>query len=249
MRHDVVTLRSFYAGALGELVRQRIGRLILGTWPDVHDEHLLGIGYAVPYFSYFEGSARSIVAAMPGPQGVEHWPMEAANVACLVMEKGLPFPDSSFGRVMLIHAVEPADRLAALLDEVWRILTPGGQLLSIVPRRGSFWSGFENTPFAQGRPFSRRQLQNMLEQHLLPVTDIRTGLVAPPIGGRTYARFAAMLDRSLTWLPVPLGGIIIAQSEKRLYRPIKGTRVRTPRLLPAARPVGAAGRMQQRRLD
>ena len=49
-----------------------------------------------------------------------------------------------------------------MLAEVWRVLTPGGRLLVVVPNRAGLWARMENTPFGYGRPFSRKQLSRLM---------------------------------------------------------------------------------------
>ena len=44
-----------------------------------------------------------------------------------------PLPDSAIDRMVLVHAVEMADDVDALLREAWRVLAPGGRLIAVVP--------------------------------------------------------------------------------------------------------------------
>src|SRR5689334_2359095 len=51
MASDVIDLRDFYRGALGQVARRMIRRAIQRVWPDLRGMRLLGLGYATPFLS------------------------------------------------------------------------------------------------------------------------------------------------------------------------------------------------------
>ena len=60
------------------------------AWPEALTQRWkvdIGLGYATPFLGPFRAAARRVVAAMPAQQGVEVWPYEAHNLACLVGER------------------------------------------------------------------------------------------------------------------------------------------------------------------
>ena len=59
-------------------------------------------------------------------------------------------------------ALETAERVRPLLREMWRVLAPEGRLILVVPNRRGVWARLDKTPFGQGRPYSRRQLEALL---------------------------------------------------------------------------------------
>ena len=115
---DVVDLRDFYASPLGQVARRHVAAHLRAMWPDVAGQSVLGLGYAVPYLRPFKSQASRVLAMMPGPQGVMHWPPEGPNATALVEEEGLPLPDMSIDRVLLIHALEHAESLRVLMREI-----------------------------------------------------------------------------------------------------------------------------------
>ena len=127
-------------------------------WPNVQGMTVLGLGYATPYLRIFEGEAERVIAAMPGPQGVVRWPRGLPGRVMLVDEDDLPLPDASVDRLLLMHALENSENTRALLREVWRVLTPQGRLLAVVPNRRGLWAHIEATPFGQGHPYTPPQL-------------------------------------------------------------------------------------------
>jgi len=220
MRPDVIKLRNFYASPLGGAVADCIAGSIRRLWPDLDGLHLAGIGYAPPLLVRIGEATASRVALMPGPQGILPWPDPAYNASALVEEDQLPLPDGAFDRVLLAHALEVADRIRGLLAESWRILAPGGRLIVVVPRRRGLWAGLERTPFANGQPYSRRQLSRLLSDNLLPEVRTATALYLPPLSPFAHARLLRGAERLGRALLPGLGGVVILEAEKQIFRPV-----------------------------
>jgi SAM-dependent methyltransferase len=206
MRRDVLELRAFYATSLGRAARLMLGRKVQEAWGDARGLDVLGLGYATPFLDSARTAARRTVAAMPATQGVEVWPGGYGNQACLVEETSLPFPNAMFDRILAVHALEEADDPAALLREVWRVMAPSGRLIVAVAARDGLWARAETTPFGHGRPFTRRQLENLLREADLEPAGWTRALYAPPItmaanwsegfeqvGARLWPRFAGLI--------------------------------------------------------
>lgn len=223
MRPDVIALRKFYGRPLGETAAALLAHHVDALWPHASGLHLAGIGYATPLLDRLKGGFLSRIALMPARQGVVQWPDARSNAAALIEEDALPLPDASFDRIILAHALEVADHQRGLLREVWRVLAPGGRLIVIVPRRRGVWAGFERTPFGSGQPFSSWQLEQVLSSQLLPIAHVRRSLFLPPFaafsGPRTM-HFAERLGGTL--LLRGLGGVLIVEAEKQVYRAIEG---------------------------
>src|SRR2546426_1450423 len=135
MSLDVVDLRNFYAQPLGIVARRFVGRGVRSRWNDVRGLRVVGIGYPTPYLGLFREEAERCLAFMPAAQGVVKWPSARPALAALVEENEMPLTDAAVDRVLLVHALEMSDDPMALLREVWRVLSPNGRLLAIVPNR------------------------------------------------------------------------------------------------------------------
>ena len=98
------SLAAFYATQRGAVAAEVLCERLAAFWPDVRGMGVLGRGYAAPYLKLWQDTAYRCLAAVPAPQV----PVMAAS-ACQVDEDRLPFPDLSFDRILLIHAVEHAD--------------------------------------------------------------------------------------------------------------------------------------------
>jgi SAM-dependent methyltransferase len=235
MRRDVLELRQFYATGLGRAAREMIGRKVGEAWGDPRGLDLLGVGYATPYLEPHNFSARRTVAVMPAAQGVEVWPAEGRNLACLAHETQLPFGNALFDRVLLIHALEESDNPRALLAETWRVLAPSGRLIVVAANRRGLWSNAEATPFGHGRPYTRRQLEALVrEAELEPVAWTRA-LYAPPIPW--MARWAEGFEQIGAWIWPMLSGVILMEAVKQTFavKP-KGSRVAARVFRPVLQP-------------
>ena len=67
---------------------------------------------------------------------------------------------------------------------MWRVLSPEGRLMLVVPNRRGVWARLDNTPFGQGRPYSRRQLEVLVRDALFTPLDLSGALYLPPVDGR-----------------------------------------------------------------
>ncbi|MDI4664098.1 class I SAM-dependent methyltransferase [Xanthobacter autotrophicus] len=245
---DVVDLRNFYAQPLGIMTRRLLGRAIRSRFDDVTGLRVLGLGYATPYLGVFREEAERCIAVMPAAQGVVRWPSAAPTLATLADETLLPFPTSSMDRVVVVHALEMTPNAAEMLNEVWRVLAPGGRLLAVVPNRRGVWARIDTTPFGNGRPFSRGQVVTLLRQALFTPVGWNEALYAPP--SRWFLRTAVAWERVGARLALPFSGVLVVEATKQLYRPVPA---RKPRLAPALEPaldgslvggVAPAGRVQ-----
>lgn len=179
MRRSIEELRTFYGEPAGVLVRRLLARRLADAWGEAVNCDVLGLGYATPWLDAFVGARRQ-VAAMPGGQGVEHWPSVGKNRTLLVDERRLPFPAGSFDRVLLVHALEESDDSQALMLEAVRILAPAGRIILVAAARGGLWARSEATPFGHGRPFTRGQLERLVREVGLEPSAWSQALYVPP---------------------------------------------------------------------
>jgi SAM-dependent methyltransferase len=215
MRRSIDELSAFYASPTGAMARDMIGRKLAEAWAGVRGLDVLGIGFATPYLDLFSADARRAVAAMPAAQGVAPWPPEGRNVVCLSSEGALPFPNALFDRVLLIHALEESDDPEGLMIEARRVLAPSGRLIVVAASRRGVWSRAENTPFGFGRPFSRGQLEAVVDIAGLQPAAWSRALYAPPIAA--LAPYAEALEQVGSRLFAPFSGVIMLEAVKQTF--------------------------------
>ena len=253
MHLDVVELRRFYMSTgLGRLVQSEIRDRLRVLWPNLKGQSLVGFGYAAPFLRPFLDEATRTLCLMPAQQGVCAWPGEGPNLSSLVEETLWPLPGGFADRMVIAHGLETCERPAALLDEIWRVLAPGGRVVFIVPNRASMWARREGTPFSVGRPYSIGQLDDALAAHKFTAVRHAAALYHPPSHRRFWLRSAPTIERLGQKLDMRrLSGVLMLEAEKLVYiTPQSGSRVsaRDPiRVLtglgaPAPKPAGRSAR-------
>jgi len=238
MRRDVLELREFYASPLGAAARDMVGRKVLEVWGDAHGLDVLALGYATPFVGALRPAARRVTAVMPAQQGVERWPAGEPNLACLGDEEALPFANALFDRILCVHALEESPDPLALLREVWRVLAPSGRVIVAVAARNGPWANVEATPFGHGRPYSRRQLGELLREADLEPLGWTRALYAPPISWT--ARWADAFEAAGSRLWPQIAGLVLMEAVKQSFavKP-RGSRVRARSARPSLAPAGA----------
>lgn len=219
MWSDVIDLRDFYVSSLGQMARRMIRRRLREMWPNLSGHSLLGLGYATPFLRPFMGEAERVIAMMPAPQGVLHWPSDGPNATALVEEAELPLPDMSVDRVLLVHALERTEQLRPFLREIWRVLDGSGRLIVVVPNRRGIWARIDNTPFGHGLPYTAGQLSRLLRDNLFAPQATRGALYTPPVPSPLYLTSAGAWERlGERWFE-RFAGVVLVEASKQLYAP------------------------------
>lgn len=213
---DVIKLKQFYASPLGEQAARAIRRVIMRLWPETAGDAVLGVGYALPFLDAEPGPHNLTIAAMPAFQGAVYWPPGSANRVFLSEEAQLPLHADQFNRALLVHAAEASEQLHAMLEEVWRVLTPGGRMLVVVPNRRSFWARSPRSPFGYGRPFTYSQMRHLLEEVKFTVTRCETALHLPPLARLWKWRAASLLETLLRPIGGLTGGVLLVEAQKQI---------------------------------
>lgn len=249
LRPDVIDLREFYASRLGQTVRRLLRQRLRAIWPDLQGLRLLGLGYATPYLRLFEAETERVLAAMPGPQGVVRWPRGKPGRVMLVDEEDLPLPDASIDRILLVHALENADNVRAMLREVWRVLTPQGRLLAVVPNRRGLWAHIDATPFGHGHPYTPPQLTRLMRDALFSPLQSRQALWYPPSERAFMLRMVPAWEATGEWLWSRFSGVLLLEAEKQVFMPAPLKRQKTRTRHFVLQPQPAASMADPTRLD
>ena len=243
MHFDVSELAAFYLTPLGRIVRQIVATEVRSVWPSVTSERLVGLGHATPYLRPFLAEAERVLALMPAAEGILHWPPEGPNLTALAYEDRLPLPDNSVDKLLIIHLLETARDPQLVLREAWRVLVPSGCMLAVVPYRSGAWARADHTPMGLGRPFSRFQLCQFMEDAWLEPTDMRRFLFVPPSGRRFVLGSASVWERLGRRAMPSFAGMLAIEGRKTVSRgipakPQRGLKVLVPGLAPAPKPAG-----------
>lgn len=218
MYRGVSEIRQFYQSALGRLtsrvLRRKIRLFLTEGAVSKTETTCLAVGYPLPFL---DEEAANCVAVMSAGQGVERWPRHGLCRTVLTEDHLLPFPDQSMDKILLVHAVENADYLRELMSEVWRVLAPNGRVLLVVPSRSGLWAKSDRTPFGYGRPFSLKQIRQMLFDEQFIIEEARRALYFFPSHSRVLLGLAPLLEMLGAMLVPRLGGVLLVDASKKLY--------------------------------
>ncbi len=214
---DVTELQEFYARPLGVMVRRLISGRARMRWRNMNGLNIYGLGYATPYLGVFRSDACQLGAFMPAAQGVILWPSKGPLQSVLVDERNLPLPDASVDRMIIVHCLEMCEATADTLREIWRVLSPEGRILLIVPNRRGVWARLDTTPFGHGRPYSRGQLRRLLCDALFDPLDWEEALFMPPAHLRLLLRSAGAWERLGSTFWPAFSGILMVEARKTVY--------------------------------
>lgn len=235
MYRDVAEIRQFYQSALGRLTAKTLNRKLAAFWRDStdKDKNIVGAGFPVPYLE--QCTHAKTFAVMSATQGVVRWPSHGPCRTVLTEDHVLPFPDGSVEKLLLVHAVENADYLRELMHEVWRVLEPNGRVVMVVPNRAGIWANSDKTPFGHGRPFSMKQLRNLLFDLQFVIENHRRALYFFPSHNRALLGIAPALEFLGELLLPKFGGVTIVEASKRLYHvtPVRVSPVKARDAAPA----------------
>jgi len=234
---DVTELREFYATRLGRAAENSVSRALSALWSEINNEHMLGLGFPVPWLERFAVDAERSICLMPAGQGALHWPVNGNSSTLLSHDDEFPFRDSIFDRILMMHFLEHAENANECLDEAWRVLSPGGKLIIVVPNRRGVWARFENTPFGTGKPYSRGQLDKALKEARFTPEIWSDALHFPPSEREFSLRISSGIERFGRRVWPVFGGAICVCATKRLYQGIPVTsrarrRISVPVLVP-----------------
>ena len=249
---DVLDLKKFYATPIGQCAYRRLAAPFAAIWPPdavSADMRVGALGYGVDYLTALWPHA-DCTAFMSAALGATHWPEAqggeagegGGNRSCLVADAALPLADNSMDRLLLIHALEFAAAPAVLMAEVWRVLSPGGQVLVCVPNKRGAWVRRSFVPWRAGKSFRPAQIDGLLRQAGFDITARCGALYATP------ARLAFLQklnpDKMIEHLgrrSMPnFGGVVVRAGEKRVGAQIKGAQKKN--FKPTTRRVPALGR-------
>lgn len=218
MFHDIRTLIHFYNSDLGQSSAKIILKKIKEIWPNLKHQKVLGIGYPIPLLEELIPIADRFIMAMPAAQGITEWPKNNQNSAFLTCEEELPLPDNFFDYILVMHVLENTESTRLFLRECWRVLADHGKILLLLPNRKGLWSQLSRTPFGHGRPFTTRQIRNLLEKSSFSFLKRERLLYFPPINKKFILRYIHTWEKTGQLLYRSFSGVLLIEAQKNLFQ-------------------------------
>ena len=211
-------LKAYYSSRQGWHVALRLRRTVADFWQSGQNTSNAVIGYGAPLLRADDQAPKLVFL----PDSINWKTCYTSTLArsAIVDCRSLPLQNVQLDRLLVVHALEFDSEPGAFLDECWRVLDGAGRILIMVPNRTGVWARSEKTPFGHGRPFTRRQLQQLLQAHGFEPKRAQTVLFMPPSQSGIVLRFGPQIERlGRVWSPA-IGGVLVIEAEKQLYAPI-----------------------------
>ncbi|WP_395818132.1 class I SAM-dependent methyltransferase [Devosia sp.] len=239
MSTDVRRLIEFYKSPLGKISRTLVRDDVTQLAGNVRGQRVLGLGFATPYMRFALGPAERVLAFMPARQGASAWPREGPSHTVLCDPMDMPLTDSAVDLIIAVHALEHIADAEELMRELWRIAAPNARLIVVVPRRRGLWAQFDNTPFGDGNPYSRPQLERLLREHSFIPEQWREALYLPPSQSSLVLKSTRLIEGFGRMFMPMFSGVMVVSAKKALFPAVPRRKkterfVRIPALSPQA---------------
>jgi SAM-dependent methyltransferase len=216
MDSNIIDIRDFYQTPLGGMFRYFLKKSLDKIATPAGARTLI-MGYMAPYGLNTHHTAA--VMGMPARMGGISWcPLNHNdNQSVLLEPESLPFPDQTFDKIYVMHCLEYTQSPEQFLKELWRVLTPEGRIIFIVPNRRGLWARVDNSPLGHGIPYTMTQLKRLLNNNgFVPITKFRA-IYFPPIKSRSVFALAHIFEWIGSKSLGKFSGIIGIEATKKVY--------------------------------
>ena len=229
--------QDFYSERQGRFVRKVLRKELYKTI----DKKLkvLGVGYTLPFVK----RDLNIIPSFMKCDDMAGLP----NNVSFSDPHTLPIESNFYDQVMMVHILEHAEHPIDTLKEAWRVLKSGGKLVMIVSNRNGLWSRADHSPFGQGRPFSSKQIIELLKETDLACEDIRPALYFLPLQRKRLFKFAWLFEKVGKFLFIFPGGVHIVVAQKQIYSPVTPSRGTAVPVKTAVKPAVANSKLNRKK--
>ena len=176
---------------------------------------------------------------MPATQGAVAWPSDGPTATALVFDEELPLVNSSIDRMLLVHSLEHVENPRETLNEIWRVLSPAGRIVIVVPNRRGVWARFEHTPFGTAGHSRAASSPSCCAR---PTSRVAwsDALLFPPSRRNWMMHFDNLLESAGRRLWPIFSRVIVVEAQKRLYQGVPVAQRASRRVfVPVLSPQGA----------
>ncbi|MGI6380480.1 MAG: class I SAM-dependent methyltransferase [Anaerolineae bacterium] len=171
------TYESWYTTSLGQAVAQAEKAALLGLAELRSGETALDVGCGTGHFTQMLAEAGAQAAGCDASEAMLH---QAARTRQelrwqLADARELPYADATWDLVLSVTMLEFVEEPARALDEMWRVLAPGGRLVVAVLQVDTPWHALYTrqaqqgpSPFAMAHFYGRNELGAYLQGYGKP---------------------------------------------------------------------------------
>ena len=216
MNLDFLNYQKFYNSSIGNLLAHHI-ELKLKKYCYLRDNQNIGcFGYSLPYLNFLENHNLVLSYCYSKRMGISKEDIFKLNKV-LIDEDRIPFQDSYFDHAFLIHYLENTYNLQLSLREIWRTLAPEGKLYLIIPNKKSSWYLSSTSPFSSGSGFSKKQINNLLNDSFFEIQSIERLVYFPNKNFLIVRKYKDLIDKIGSLFLKYFNGVYLCIVKKKIY--------------------------------
>ena len=213
---DYLNYQKFYNSSIGKLLAHHI-EFRLKKYCYLYDNQNIGcFGYSLPYLDFLKNYNLSLSYCFSKRMGISSEDIFKTN-KLLIDEDRVPFQDSFFNHVFLIHYLENCYNTQLSLREIWRILAPEGKLYIITPNKKSSWYLSSKSPFSSGNGFSKNQISNLLNDSFFEIQSIERLVYFPNKDLFLIKKHKDLIDKFGSFFFKYFNGVYLSTAKKKIY--------------------------------
>lgn len=212
----VKNFEAFYKTTSGNYLSNEIENLLIRSWSeaDIARCHTLCLGYPPPGLKAVSSKAASFALFTPAFLGPKKMIKNGKSYSAMGDETHLPLHPGSYDRALIFHALEYMEDPVSFLEEVWKVLSPGGRVFMMVPNKKGAWkkSGIPTTAATKG--FLFREIKTLLMEKGFTITGNFGASYGLPVDFFGTVLFSGLLKTLSGGGSVGFPGFLIFEAEK-----------------------------------
>ena len=216
---DFLNYQNFYNSSIGNLLAHHI-EFKLKKYCFLYENQNIGcFGYPLPYLDFLKNKNFSVSYCYSMRMGVSHENTLKTN-KILIDEDRIPFQDSIFDHIFLIHYLENTYNMKLSLREIWRTLAPEGKLYLIIPNKKSSWYLSDQSPFSSGSGFSKKQIVDLLNDSFFEIQLIDRLVYFPNKNFFFIKKYKNLIEKFGSFIFKYFNGVYLCIVKKKIYADI-----------------------------
>ncbi len=211
--------QNFYNSSIGNLLSQHL-EFKLKKYCYLYNNQNIGcFGYSIPYLNFLKNYNIILSCCYSKKMGIPNENISNTN-KILIDEDKIPFQDSFFDHMFLIHYLENTYNTKLSLREIWRTLAPEGKLYLIIPNKKSSWYLSDKSPFSSGNGFSKKQISNLLNDSFFEIDTIERLVYFPNKDLFFIKKHKDLIDKFGSLFFKYFNGVYLCIVKKKIYASI-----------------------------
>ena len=213
---DLLNYQNFYKSSIGNLLASHIDFKIKKHCYLYNKQNIGCFGYSSPYLSFLKNYNIPLLHCYSKRLGLPNENISKMN-KILIDEDRIPFQDSYFDHMFLIHYLENSYNIKLSLREIWRTLVPEGKLYLLIPNKKSSWYLSNKSPFSSGNGFSKKQISDLLNESFFEIKTIERIVYFPNKNYSFINKHKNLIDQIGSIFFKYFNGIYLCVVKKKIY--------------------------------